>query len=109
MKGPGELRSARTMLTNTAISKTLVPFGYPSRHAAVLDLTPATLTPAILPASGGYPWTVIRVEDRDDYLATLESASVGQKMQPLQNSWPIECNGPWSGSLADSSLLCLSP
>ncbi len=26
-------------------------------------------------AGGGYPWTVIRVEDRDDYLAALESAS----------------------------------
>jgi hypothetical protein len=27
-------------------------------------------------ASGGYPWTVIRVEDRNAYLASLESASV---------------------------------
>ena len=27
-------------------------------------------------ASGGYPWTVIRVEDRDPYLAALNSASV---------------------------------
>jgi hypothetical protein len=26
-------------------------------------------------ASGGYPWTVIRVEDRDTYLAALEMAS----------------------------------
>ncbi len=34
-------------------------------------------------ASGGYPWTVIRVEDRDDYLTALESASVGQDMQPF--------------------------
>jgi len=27
-------------------------------------------------ASGGYPWTVIRVEDRDAYMKALESASV---------------------------------
>lgn len=34
-------------------------------------------------ASGGYPWTVIRVEDRDDYLAALESASIAQDIQPF--------------------------
>ncbi|MFQ5972879.1 MAG: Fic family protein, partial [Alphaproteobacteria bacterium] len=34
-------------------------------------------------ASGGYPWTVIRVEDRDAYLAALESASVGQDIGPF--------------------------
>lgn len=34
-------------------------------------------------ASGGYPWTVIRVDDRDDYLAALESASIGQDIQPF--------------------------
>jgi hypothetical protein len=28
-------------------------------------------------ASGGYPWTVVRVEDRAPYLAALDSASVG--------------------------------
>ena len=27
-------------------------------------------------ASGGYPWTVIRVEDRDAYLNALDSASI---------------------------------
>jgi hypothetical protein len=27
-------------------------------------------------ASGGYPWTVIRVEDRDAYLAALDRASI---------------------------------
>ena len=27
-------------------------------------------------ASGGYPWTVIRVDDRNAYLATLEAASI---------------------------------
>jgi Fic family protein len=29
-------------------------------------------------ASGGYPWTVIPVEERDEYMAALEQASVGQ-------------------------------
>jgi fido (protein-threonine AMPylation protein) len=34
-------------------------------------------------ASGGYPWTVIRVEDRTDYLAALESASINTDIEPL--------------------------
>ncbi|MCH5683981.1 hypothetical protein LWM68_06705 [Niabella sp. W65] len=29
-------------------------------------------------ASGGYPWTVIPVERRDEYMQALELASVGQ-------------------------------
>jgi hypothetical protein len=31
-------------------------------------------------AAGGYPWTIIPVERRNDYMAALESASVGQDM-----------------------------
>ena len=27
-------------------------------------------------ASGGYPWTVIRAEDRNDYLGALDRASI---------------------------------
>ncbi|MDE0152475.1 MAG: Fic family protein [Gammaproteobacteria bacterium] len=34
-------------------------------------------------ASGGYPWTVIRVEDRGSYLAALEASSVGQDIDPF--------------------------
>jgi len=34
-------------------------------------------------ASGGYPWTVVRVEDRDAYLAALESASVDANIEPF--------------------------
>lgn len=34
-------------------------------------------------ASGGYPWTVIRVEDRDAYLAALESASIDTDIRPF--------------------------
>jgi len=34
-------------------------------------------------ASGGYPWTIIRVEDRDAYMAALESASVDMNIEPF--------------------------
>ena len=34
-------------------------------------------------ASGGYPWTVIRVDEREAYLASLESASIDQDMKPF--------------------------
>jgi len=34
-------------------------------------------------ASGGYPWTVIRVEDRDAYLSTLDSASIDMDIRPF--------------------------
>jgi hypothetical protein len=47
-------------------------------------------------ASGGYPWTVIRVEDRAPYLAALESASVGMDIRPFAGfvaqrvAWSLE-------------------
>jgi len=34
-------------------------------------------------ASGGYPWTVIPVEKRADYLAALEAASVEGDIVPF--------------------------
>lgn len=34
-------------------------------------------------AAGGYRWTVIRVEDRDEYLAALEAASVAGDVGPF--------------------------
>lgn len=34
-------------------------------------------------ASGGYPWTIVRVEDRDDYLDALEVASVNGDVRPF--------------------------
>ena len=37
----------------------------------------------VMLASGGYPWTVIRVEDREKYLVALESASVDQDFEPF--------------------------
>lgn len=33
--------------------------------------------------SGGYPWTVIPVEERDSYLNALEQASVNQNIEPF--------------------------
>jgi hypothetical protein len=34
-------------------------------------------------ASGGYPWTIIPLERRADYMAALESASVDQDIKPF--------------------------
>ncbi|WP_244285182.1 Fic family protein [Acetobacter persici] len=34
-------------------------------------------------ASGGYPWTVIKVEDRDSYLSALDSASLRGDIAPF--------------------------
>jgi hypothetical protein len=37
----------------------------------------------VMLASGGYPWTVIRVEDRDAYLAALDRASIDMDIRPF--------------------------
>ncbi len=34
-------------------------------------------------ASGGYPWTVIKVDDRTRYMATLEEAGVRENLAPF--------------------------
>lgn len=34
-------------------------------------------------AAGGYPWTIVPVEKRQDYMAALEQASVGQNIVPF--------------------------
>jgi Fic family protein len=34
-------------------------------------------------ASGGYPWTVVPVTRRNDYMSALESASVGKNIKPF--------------------------
>jgi hypothetical protein len=36
-------------------------------------------------ASGGYPWTVIPLEARSDYMETLEEASVRKNIEPFSN------------------------
>ena len=37
----------------------------------------------VMLASGGFPWTVIPLETRNDYMATLEEASVRQNIEPF--------------------------
>ena len=37
----------------------------------------------VMLASGGYPWTIIPVERRDEYMAALERASVNQDIKPF--------------------------
>jgi Fic family protein len=37
----------------------------------------------VMLASGGYPWTVIPVERREEYMQALEKASVGQDIEPF--------------------------
>jgi Fic family protein len=37
----------------------------------------------VMVASGGYPWTVIPVEDRNAYVEALERASVGEDIGPF--------------------------
>lgn len=37
----------------------------------------------VMMASGGYPWTIIPVESRADYMAALEAASADQNIKPF--------------------------
>jgi hypothetical protein len=37
----------------------------------------------VMLAAGGYPWTVVPVEERNAYMAALEEASVGQNIAPF--------------------------
>ncbi len=45
-------------------------------------------------ASGGYPWTIIRVADRDAYLGALESASIRTDIRPFANFVAESMNRP---------------
>jgi hypothetical protein len=55
-------------------------------------------------ASGGYPWTVIRVEDRAAYMKALESASVEVNIGPFATfiaervKWSLEHAGKTTGN-----------
>lgn len=37
----------------------------------------------VMMAAGGYPWTVVTVDTRDDYVVALEQASVRQNIGPF--------------------------
>jgi Fic family protein len=39
----------------------------------------------VMLASGGYPWTIVPVERRNDYMAALESASTESNISPFAN------------------------
>jgi Fic family protein len=37
----------------------------------------------VMMAAGGYPWTVVQVDQRDTYMAALEQASVTEDIEPF--------------------------
>jgi Fic family protein len=51
-------------------------------------------------ASGGYPWTVVRLEDRNAYLKALDSASIDMDIRPFAKfiaervQWSMENKRP---------------
>jgi Fic family protein len=55
-------------------------------------------------ASGGYPWTIIPVEQRDKYMEALESASVDNDIKPFAQfiAWLVEAG------LKDNPIAILS-
>jgi Fic family protein len=51
----------------------------------------------VMLASGGYPWTVIRMEERDAYMEALEAASVDQDIGPFAALVARAVSrGPWA-------------
>jgi len=54
-------------------------------------------------ASGGYPWTVIRVEDRDSYMASLEQASVNGNIERLPSLLCIRAKTNGSSTEANAA------
>ncbi len=54
-------------------------------------------------ASGGYPWTVIRVENRDEYLRALENASIDLNIKPFTEF--IARQVEWSMKQASKRLI----
>ena len=54
-------------------------------------------------ASGGYPWTVIRVDDRADYMRGLEEASVEGNVRPFANFIADRLHGSLATTLEAAS------
>lgn len=50
----------------------------------------------VMMASGGYPWTIVRAERRDQYLAGLEAASVEHNILPFATFIREEMTVDWS-------------
>lgn len=57
-------------------------FGYVHPYPDGNGRTARVLLNSLL-ASGGYPWTIIRVEDRNEYLAGLNAASISGNVRPF--------------------------
>ena len=53
-------------------------------------------------AAGGYRWAVIRVEDRDEYLAALEAASVAGDLRPFASYLANQLRTPGVSSKGSS-------
>lgn len=51
----------------------------------------------VMLASGGYSWTVVRVEDRQAYMEALEQASVRQTIKPFAEFIAERVPGTTSG------------
>ena len=56
--------------------------GISTRTLTGMAAWPRFLTNTML-ASGGYPWTVGRVQDRKQYLAALDSARTDEQIAPF--------------------------
>ena len=70
-------------------------FGYFDPHPDGNGRMARIVTRALL-ASGGYPWTVIRVENRDAFIDAIESASIDQVLEAFARAtgggipWSLE-------------------
>lgn len=56
----------------------------------------------VMLASGGYPWTVIRVDDRTAYMNALDAASVEQNLEPLSRFIAERAAWSWDQDVADT-------
>lgn len=53
-------------------------------------------------ASGGYPWTIVRVSRRPQYMEALEQASTGRNIAPFTQFIAEEMQIDWSPQLAET-------
>ena len=67
-------------------------FGYIHPYMDGNGRTARFLMNAML-ASGGYPWTVVRVEDRARYLSALDAASIDLNIEPFISAATVQ-SGP---------------
>ena len=56
---------------------------YTSLYTSMYTVWKIRIAAEAMMAVGGYPWTIIPVERRTEYMTALESASVGQNIKPF--------------------------